>query len=77
MKQKLKKLKEVAHEIIDADDKNTSLLLLTAHKRVEARANIYGTPAKIALMLYSAAKNYEDLAGIVVSVANALQKHDE
>jgi predicted DNA-binding ArsR family transcriptional regulator len=75
MEQKLSNLIKAAHEVVDANDKDTSMLLFTAHTKVSA--NVCGNQQKLAQMLYSVAKSNEDIADIIITVANTLQEDDE
>ncbi|MDR3132539.1 MAG: hypothetical protein LBU42_00750 [Prevotellaceae bacterium] len=75
MEEKLKKLIDASHEIVDTHDVNTAMLLFTAHTRVSA--NCCGDTQKIGRMIYSAAKANEGLAEIIISVANTLQEDKE
>jgi predicted DNA-binding ArsR family transcriptional regulator len=75
MKTKIDNLISSAHEVIDAGDVNTSILLFTAHTNVSV--NAYGNTVKLGQMLYSAAKANESIKELIISVADTLQEDDE
>jgi len=72
MEEKIKQLIDSAHEIIAADDDDTSILLCTAYKKVST--DIYGKVSQIAEMLHFLAERNTAFAKIIVMVANSLQE---
>jgi hypothetical protein len=75
MEEKLQKLVQASHEIIDANDKSVAMIVMVKHQH--SICHVCGDCNTVANLLYNAAKKNEGLADIMAAVANAIKEGEE